>query len=229
MALLAKRRISLQPQAYWNLETWYEHRDSVEEIRKRGIGWDLTDWGSEDFHKIGLLLYAISNGIIDTKTGMPLNQPYAQKILIARENQVTPTHHHWSKMEDIIVLAGGELDIKLHNVASNDKLDTENEVRIMRNNIWEVYQPGTVITLAPGERVRVEQKHYHKFWGHRSTVFVEEISTVNDDKADNCFLPEDKVTRFPNIEEDQPPKYLLCTELPGTEKFAQLVKMYLGQ
>ena len=29
------------------------------------------------------------------------------------------------------------------------------------------------------------------------------------------------------IEEDEQPRYLLCTELPGTPKFDQLVQMYL--
>lgn len=225
---LTRMGISLPPQAYWNLKTWHEHRDSAEEMRIRGIGWDLTDFGSGNFHEIGLLLYTFSNGIIDPKTEVPLDQPYAQKLLVAREGQITPTHHHWRKMEDIIVLAGGNLDIKLNNVSpNNDELDTDTEVRIMKNNAWEVYAPDTVLSLAPGERVRLEQHHYHKFWSRQGTVAIEEVSTVNDDEADNCFLPEDKVARFPEVEEDQEPKYLLSIELPGAEKFEQLAKMYL--
>jgi len=62
-----------------------------------------------------------------------------------------------------------------------------------------------------------------------AAVLVEEVSMVNDDAEDNCFLPEDKVGRFPDIEEDKKPRYLLCTELPGTKKFDELVETYLKQ
>jgi D-lyxose ketol-isomerase len=218
----------LPPQAYWDLDAWYANRDSAEEMMKRGIGWDLTDWGSRDFPKIGLLLFTLSNGMVDPVSKNPVDQPYAQKLLIASRGQVTPTHHHWSKMEDIIVLAGKSLKVKLNNVKPiHDKLDDSSDVRIMRNNAWETYAAGTVITLQPGERIRVEQHHYHKFWGHLGTTLVEEVSKINDDATDNCFLPQDHVSRFPALQEDRKPQHLLCTELPGTAKFKQLVAKYL--
>jgi D-lyxose ketol-isomerase len=43
-------------------------------------------------------------------------------------------------------------------------------------------------------------------------VLVGEVSTINDDRIDNRFNPP--VGRFPEIEEDEPPLYLLCTEYP---------------
>ena len=60
-------------------------------------------------------------------------------------------------------------------------------------------------------------------------MLVEEVSMVNDDANDNCFLPEDNVGRFPVIEEDAKPRHLLCTELPGTAKFDELATKYLPQ
>ena len=33
-------------------------------------------------------------------------KPYAEKLLIAEEEQVTPYHFHWSKLEDIINRGG---------------------------------------------------------------------------------------------------------------------------
>jgi hypothetical protein len=48
---------------------------------------------------------------------------------------------------------------------------------------------------------------YHKFWGEDSTVLVGEVSVVNDDYTDNRFL--DPIGRFPDIEEDVEPFYLL--------------------
>ena len=228
ISLISKMGISLPPQAYWDLKTWSQNRSSAEEMRRRGIGWDLTDWGSGDFRKIGLLLYTLSNGLIDSISKKAIDQPYAQKLLIAGKGQITPTHHHWSKMEDIIVLSGRGLKVKLNNVKpQRDELDLQNDVKIIRNNTWAIYPAGTIITLAPGERIRVEQNHYHKFWGHRGIVLVEEVSTVNNDKEDNCFLPQDHVSRFPDIEEDKEPEHLLCIELPGTPKFVELANKYL--
>jgi D-lyxose ketol-isomerase len=43
-------------------------------------------------------------------------------------------------------------------------------------------------------------------------VLVGEVSKVNDDRTDNRFLEE--VGRFPEIDEDEPAKYLLCNEYP---------------
>lgn len=39
---------------------------------------------------------------------------------------------------------------------------------------------------------------------------VGEVSLVNDDNSDNCFY--DKAGRFPSIEEDQEPLYLLVND-----------------
>jgi D-lyxose ketol-isomerase len=41
-------------------------------------------------------------------------------------------------------------------------------------------------------------------------VLVGEVSLVNDDNIDNRFF--DPVGRFPAIEEDEPPLYLLCND-----------------
>ena len=84
-----------------------------------------------------------------------------------------------------------------------------------------------MITLHPGERVRLDPGHYHEFWGQagQGKVLVEEVSSVNDDRTDNIFA--DEFGRFPEIIEDEAPKYLLCTELPGTEKFDEFVQKYL--
>ena len=228
MTFLQSMQYTLPPQASWTLNDWYANRDGVDELKTRGIGWDLTDFGSGDYHHKGLLLYTLSNGILGSD-GKPVDQPYANKLLIVGPGQVTPTHHHWKKMEDIICLGGGGLQIELHNVGRKDSVDTTGAVRILHNGMWETYDPGTVVTLPPGARIRLEPHHYHKFWGqpHQGTVLVEEVSTVNDDKKDNCFLPQDHVGRFPNIEEDSMPRHLLCHELPGTPKFDELVARYL--
>lgn len=226
LVLLSEKGVALPPQARWDLRTWWEKREEADELRRRGIGWDLTDFGSGDFNRLGLLLYTLSNGIAEGAD----DQPYANKLLVVGEGQITPTHHHWSKMEDIIVLRGGILLVEVHRVGPADALDRASEVRVLLNNAWTTHPPGAVLALGPGERVRLDQHHYHRFWGGEGAgpVIVEEVSMVNDDARDNCFLPEDGVGRFPEIEEDREPRHLLCTEMPGTQAFQRLVERYLA-
>jgi len=53
---------------------------------------------------------------------------------------------------------------------------------------------------------------YHAFWGEAGSgsVYVGEVSTVNDDSKDNLFI--DSNPRFPEIEEDEPPLFLLVND-----------------
>ena len=55
---------------------------------------------------------------------------------------------------------------------------------------------------------------YHTFYGEKGNgaVIVGEVSDVNDDVEDNCFL--EPLGRFPTIEEDEKPIHLLCNEYP---------------
>ena len=43
-------------------------------------------------------------------------------------------------------------------------------------------------------------------------MLIGEVSLVNDDNTDNRFYQP--VGRFPEIEEDEAPMYLLCTDYP---------------
>jgi hypothetical protein len=226
MVFLRSKGIHLPPQAYWNLEDWYKNREKTAELEKRGIGWDLTDFGSGKFERIGLLCYTLSNGIIGPD-GQPIDQPYSNKLLIVGENQVTPMHHHRRKTEDIFNRGGGNLQIRLFNARKDEKLDQKTPVKILLNGIWITFDSGTTISLLPGERIRLDPYHFHKFWGEpgQGKVLAEEVSSVNDDRIDNFFLEE--VGRFPEINEDEIPKYLLCTELPGTDKFEEFFHKYI--
>jgi D-lyxose ketol-isomerase len=74
---------------------------------------------------------------------------------------------------------------------------------------------GDIVTLGPGESIFLPSGLYHKFWGERAKVLLVEVSTVNDDTSDNRF--HEKVGRFPKIEEDEEPRYLLFSEYPAAE------------
>ncbi len=73
---------------------------------KQQLGWDITDFGLGDFETTGLILFTIRNGTLE-ELQKPGGKTYAEKMLIVRERQVTPTHFHFQKMEDIINRGGG--------------------------------------------------------------------------------------------------------------------------
>ena len=134
--------------------------------------------------------------------------------MIVRENQVTPMHYHWSKMEDIINRGGGNLVIKLYNSIHENELDLESDIHVTLDGVREVFPAGAEVVLHPGQSITLTQGLFHRFWGEpgKGTVLVVEVSMCNDDNIDNNFY--DKVGRFPQIEEDEAPLHYLCNEYP---------------
>ena len=202
----------LPPFAYFSPADWETKGHEYDEIRDNMLGWDITDFGSGDYYKVGLLMFTIRNGNFNDKE--KYIKPYAEKLLIVEEEQVTPYHFHFSKMEDIINRGGGNLIVKAYNQDENKKLDMVNPVKIMQDGRTYYVQPGEEIKLTPGESISIPNGQYHMFWGEKGTgtVLVGEVSKVNDDRVDNNFL--EPVGRFPDIEEDEPALYLLGNEYP---------------
>jgi D-lyxose ketol-isomerase len=205
-AFMAEKQFILPPWAYWSVEDWQKSRQGASEITENMLGWDITDFGSGDFYRRGLFLFTIRNG----KLGVD-KKPYAEKIMIVEENQETPMHYHWLKMEDIINRGGGNLVIELYNSTPDSKFDTT-PVTLKTDGITRTVSPGGKVVLTPGESICLEQGMYHRFYGEpgKGRVLVGEVSAVNDDASDNCF--HEPVGRFPVIEEDESPLHLLVSD-----------------
>jgi len=202
-----QRQFYLPPWAFRMPEDWAGRKGSVTEIVENGLGWDITDFGSGRFHKRGLFLFTLRNGHL--KTG---KKTYAEKIMIVEEEQETPLHFHWSKMEDIINRGGGNLVLELFYSDSEERLDETSPVEVKIDGIVKTFSPGEKVILGPGESICLEQGMYHRFYGEkgRGKVLVGEVSAVNDDKTDNRFL--EPIGRFPEIEEDERPIHLLVSD-----------------
>lgn len=194
--------------AFWSADDWKKNRDRTGEIVSKKLGWDITDFGTGDFAKTGLILFTLRNGRVEKKHG----RSYAEKIMIVRELQITPWHFHWNKTEDIINRAGGNLKIELSNAALDEKL-ADTPVKVHIDGISHSLQAGENVVLKPGESITLMPFLYHKFFGEKGSgdLLVGEVSTVNQDETDNRFLEN---SRFPEIEEDEKPLYLLCNEYP---------------
>ena len=209
--LFADYRISLPPFVKWAPEDWKTKGAEVQEIKDNMLGWDITDFGQGDFSKIGLFLITIRYGNQTMPEKYP--KPYAEKLMVVREKQITPMHFHWNKMEDIINCGGGNLIIKLYNSTPDEKL-ADTDVVVSMDGVKRTFPAGTEVRLEPGESITLTPGLYHRFWGEegKGTVVVREVSMCNDDSNDNCFY--DPAGRFPVIEEDEAPLHLLCNEYP---------------
>jgi D-lyxose ketol-isomerase len=141
-AFLRERSFLLPPWAYWSMQEWRENRDNAEEVISSMLGWDITDFGSGDFRRRGLFLFTIRNG----KPGAG-NKPYAEKVMIVEENQETPMHYHWTKMEDIINRGGGNLIIELYNSTPDNRLDTT-DVHFTKDGIKGRVKAGGKVILS---------------------------------------------------------------------------------
>lgn len=200
----------LPPFAYWSPEEWETRGAEVGEIVQNGLGWDITDFGQGDFRNKGLFLFTVRNGSPENlRTGK--GKLYAEKIMIVDVDQVTPMHFHWVKTEDIINRGGGDLVISLYSATSDEGL-ADTPVTVSIDGVEHTVAAGGRVVLHPGESITLSPYLYHKFWGEAGRVLVGEVSVVNDDKSDNRFF--EPIGRFPEIEEDEPPLYLLCTDYP---------------
>jgi D-lyxose ketol-isomerase len=210
ISFMDKMNFKLPPFAYWSPQEWKQKGAEYDEIRENMLGWDVTDFGKGDFKKVGLLLFTLRTGNLTNKKYI---KPYAEKIMIVDEGQITPFHFHWSKMEDIINRGGGNLLIKLYS-STEDGEFSEEPVHISMDGRSYTAEAGTIIKLTPGESITLPTGQYHQFWGEEGSgkVLVGEVSMINDDRTDNRFY--EPLGRFPEIDEDVEPLYLLCNEYP---------------
>jgi len=209
---LEEMNFYLPPFAFWGNEDWKDKGHSYNEIRDNALGWYITDFGQDNYEETGLLMFTLRNGNYELDK---YQKPYAEKVLLVNEEQVTPYHFHWNKMEDIINRGGGNLIVKVYESTEDEKLADE-DVEISMDGEFLTVDPGTELRLTPGESISVPQGLYHSFWSEKGagTTLVGEVSKVNDDTQDNRFLKEKFSIEFPPIEEDEDPLYLLSNEYP---------------
>jgi hypothetical protein len=204
-AFFAEHRFHLPPFAHWTPDQWRSKGPDVREIVQRRLGWDVTDFNQGDFHRTGLLLFTVRNG----DASDPGSKPYAEKIMMVGVDQVTPLHFHWHKTEDIINRGGGKLVVQLYNASPDEGL-ANTPVTVSTDGVQRTVPAGGSVVLSPGESITLQPYCYHAFWGAEGTVLVGEVSAVNDDTSDNRFL--DPLPRYAEIDEDEPPLFLLCTD-----------------
>lgn len=204
----AENRFVLPPYADWTPEEWQQRGSEASELREQRLGWDVTDFNAGRFAVLGLTLFTLRNGL---RTGGKNTKIYAEKIMFVRENQVTPFHYHVHKTEDIINRGGkgtGRLAVQLYN--SQDGGLAQSPVSVTCDGIRRQVEAGGTVILGPGESITLTPYLYHMFYAVDGDGLIGEVSSVNDDDADNYFL--EPLPRYPEIVEDEPRVRVLCTE-----------------
>lgn len=209
---LRRQNFHLPPFAYWSLAEWQTKGPEVHEIVNNRLGWDITDFGHGDFARFGLFLFTLRNGDPHNWKAMT-GKLYAEKIMIVAEGQETPMHFHWSKMEDIINRSdSASLMLQLYNAAPDEQLDQTGDVVVSIDSIEQRLPAGATVELKAGQSITLAPYCYHRFWAAGGQALIGEVSLVNDDNLDNRFATQ--LARFSDIEEDEEPLYLLCSDYP---------------
>ncbi|MEM8852017.1 MAG: D-lyxose/D-mannose family sugar isomerase [Pseudomonadota bacterium] len=201
----------MPPFAYWSPDEMRARKADIAPLIDARLGWDITDYGQGRFDEMGLFLFTTRNGRQDDlKRGGGMC--YAEKIMISRQDQLSPMHRHWLKAEDIINRGGATLAIEMNGSAEDGSFDSDRGGTVFCDGVRRDFEPGEVLRFAPGESVTLMPGDWHAFWGEGGDVLIGEVSTVNDDETDNWF--RDKIGRFAEIEEDEAPRHLLASDYP---------------
>lgn len=199
----------MPPFAYWSADEFKARKDDAKNVIDARCGWDITDYGAGKYDEMGLFLFTLRNGrLADLQRGVGMC--YAEKILISKQDQLSPMHTHALKAEDIINRGGATLVVELFGSDAEGNFDETRGGTVYCDGIKHDFAAGEKLHLAPGESVTLMPGDWHAFWGDGGDVLIGEVSTVNDDETDNIF--REPIGRFANIEEDVDPKHLLVSD-----------------
>ena len=199
---------TLPKSGYWSKEDYNNNPEMTKYLKDHQMGWDVTDFGKDNFKSQGITLFCIRNGIQSNFD----DKPYAEKLLFMQEGQEIPFHSHKIKLEDIINRGGGDLAIEFLEIDNNNK-QLSKKITVLVDGEKIELDPHEPLILKKGQSVTVERNIFHRFYSVKGSgmVMAGEVSQVNDDNNDNYFL--EQVGRFSQIHEDEPPLHPLWNEV----------------
>jgi hypothetical protein len=207
--MIRRHGFTLPPFAYWTPDAFKANAARAANVVSARCGWDITDYGAGRYDQMGLFLFTLRNGrLADLQRGGGMC--YAEKLLISKQDQLSPMHTHGLKAEDIINRGGATLIVELFGSDDAGGFAPDRGGVVFCDGIRRAFAPGEKLALAPGESVTLMPGDWHAFWGEGGEVLIGEVSTVNDDETDNIF--RDPIGRFADVEEDEVPTHLLVSD-----------------
>ena len=205
-AFIRQHHFYLPPFAHWTPEDWRGKGAEAREIVDHGLGWDVTDFGRGHFDSFGLALFTIRNGALDNlKRGAARSMPKScSSCAWTRSRPIISTGR---RPRTSSTAAAGRCACSFTTPTQAEKLDESSDFDVSLDGVVHHLSAGAIVRLQPGESITLPTGLYHKFWAEGERVLCGEVSTVNDDHADNRFL--EPLPRFSEIEEDEAPLYPL--------------------
>lgn len=203
IALCERLQFHLPSFAYWPESEWQQRKP--EHMLNVMQGWDVTDYATGDFDRVGAVLFTLRNGNVhDPKMGTP----YCEKLIAMKAGQLLPMHFHYSKTEDIINRAGGTLCVKVYN-SCDGAIDEQSDVHLRLDGLPVTLKAGSTVEVSNGNSITLFPHIYHQFCAkpEDGDLIVGEVSSINDDRTDNHFV---EAFALPPIDEDAPAKHHLC-------------------
>lgn len=162
--------------------------------------WDITDFGKGDFARWGLTLVNLAT-----------EPEYCEKLMYARRDQRTPCHTHQRKKEDIICRIGRLVVWLWPRLPADESAALDEYMTLSVNNELTRVRAGQPIDMPAGHRITISPGVWHAFAPATEECIIGEVSTANDDQADN-FFADPEVGRFSKIYEDEPAQVKLLSE-----------------
>ena len=148
-AMIRRHGFTLPPFAYWSVEDFRARKDMAARVTAARMGWDITDYGQRRFDQMGLFLFTLRNGdLADLRRGGGMC--YAEKLLISRQDQLSPMHTHAIKAEDIINRGGATLVVELYGSDDRGGFAPDRGGVVRCDGIARPFGPGEKLRLAPG-------------------------------------------------------------------------------
>src|ERR1700738_1975177 len=161
LELFEEKAIRLPEWGYWTHNDWKSVGSEADEIYRHGLGWNITDFGSNNFDNVGLLLFIVRNGHIEHEEPIT-TKTYAEKYMVVQPGQITPWHFHWQKTEDLINRSGGRRQVELAWSADDERSWSDREVTIQVDGIKRKIPAEGSLLLQPGESVSLSPLLCHK-------------------------------------------------------------------
>lgn len=201
--------IALPPFVYWTPDEMRANADIARAVLEGRMRWDITDYGQGNFDELGLFLFMLSNGrLSDLQAGGGMC--YAEKLLISKQDQISPMHRHHLKAEDTINRGGAAMAIELKGSVPDGSFDPDAGGVVMCDGTERRFDAGKVLLFAPGESVTLMLGDWHNFGGEGGDVLIGEVSTVSNYDTGNWF--RECLGRFAAIDEDVAPTHLSVSD-----------------
>jgi D-lyxose ketol-isomerase len=204
LEMCSRHGVRLPPFALWSEAQHLADPAAARRIREGGLGWNVVEFEPGHFARAGLGVFTLRMG--DWRQPAPSGgRLYAEKAMLAEDGQRTPHHYHVVKTEDVVNRGGARFVVELFKV-DRTGAPLKERFRVLKDVTMLDLEPGAKVVLEPGESVTLEPFVAHAFWAEGGATLAGEVSLVNDDAADNLFLPP--LPAPSPIEEDAPRKYV---------------------